>query len=651
MWLFGSDNAFGWRFGAALTGTLSILIIALIAQALFKSTALGGVAGLLTAIDGHHLVHSRTSLLDIFLMFWVVAAFGCLLLDRSDGRRRLAAKIARLTGSSGVPHPARLLYGPWVLWRPWRLAAGVCLGLAVGTKWSALAFVAVFGLMCVLWDLSARRAAGITEWFPAGVLRDGVPAFFTMIPVAALTYLASWTGWLRSDNAYDRHWAASNPSERWGWLPDWLRSLAEYHRSAYAFHNGLHSEHPYESNAWTWLFMGRPTSFYYHSEEAGHGACHAVNRCSEAVTVVGNPLIWWAAAASLLVLLFCWAGRRDWRAGAILAGVAAGYLPWFLYPERHHLLLLRHFLPAIPGTRTDLHARAGAGPADGPALAPPPRRSGGRAVCRGRPLGLGVLPAGLDRRADRLQPVALADVDAELDLMQARHTTFPDAESGHEVREAVTELLAAMPAWSNITDILVAQHQSDPQRALYAVKRNGSWSDVSAAELLGQVTALAKGLMASGIGAGDTVAVMSKTRFEWTVVDLAGWFAGAVVVPIYETSSPLQVQWILQDSAAKMVFAEDAAKEAVVRQAMSGLPAELPVCRLDGSGDGLAQLTAVGSAVTDEELELRRTSRGMQDAASWSTPRAPPDGRAAASSATATSPNWRSTRWSSCRRS
>ena len=334
MWLFGSDNAFGWRFGAALTGTLSILIIALIAQALFKSTALGGVAGLLTAIDGHHLVHSRTSLLDIFLMFWVVAAFGCLLLDRSDGRRRLAAKIARLTGSSGVPHPARLLYGPWVLWRPWRLAAGVCLGLAVGTKWSALAFVAVFGLMCVLWDLSARRAAGITEWFPAGVLRDGVPAFFTMIPVAALTYLASWTGWLRSDNAYDRHWAASNPSERWGWLPDWLRSLAEYHRSAYAFHNGLHSEHPYESNAWTWLFMGRPTSFYYHSEEAGHGACHAVNRCSEAVTVVGNPLIWWAAAASLLVLLFCWVGRRDWRAGAILAGVAAGYLPWFLYPER-----------------------------------------------------------------------------------------------------------------------------------------------------------------------------------------------------------------------------------------------------------------------------------------------------------------------------
>ena len=173
-----------------------------------------------------------------------------------------------------------------------------------------------------------------------------------------------------------------------------------------------------------------------------------------------------------------------------------------------------------------------------------------------------------------------------------------------------------MPAGSNLTDILVAQHQRDPQRALYAVKRDGAWSDVSAAELLAQVSAVAKGLMASGIAAGDTIAVMSKTRFEWTVVDLAGWFAGAVVVPIYETSSPHQVQWILQDSAAKLVFAEDAAKAAVVRQAMSGLPAALPVWQLDGKADGLAELEARGTAVTDEELEVRRTSRGMQDAAS-----------------------------------
>lgn len=344
MALFGSDNGFGWRFAAALTGTLTVLLVGLIAARLFRSPLLGGIAGLLLAVDGHHLVLSRTSLLDVFLTFWVAAAFGALLLDRDDGRRRLARALsARLEAAPTTPAgPApsaalssgqRLLYGPWLLWRPWRLAAGILLGLAVGTKWSALAFVAVFGLMTVLWDVGARRTAGIRRWKTAGLLRDGVPAFLTLIPAAALTYLATWTGWFRSTDAYGRNWAQENPSEAWGWLPQSLRSLAEYHRSAYAFHTGLSSEHSYESGPWEWLFMLRPTLFYYDSPEPGANGC-VWDSCSAAVTSVGNPLIWWAGALSLLVLLFHWIGRRDWRAGAVLAGLAAGYLPWFAYPER-----------------------------------------------------------------------------------------------------------------------------------------------------------------------------------------------------------------------------------------------------------------------------------------------------------------------------
>lgn len=341
MLLFGPGSSFGWRFSAALAGTLSILMIALIAQKLFGSVTLGGLAGLLTAVDGHHLVHSRTALLDVFLMFWIVAAFGALLLDREYGRRRLAARLAALArrgGSSGdspggVPHPARLLYGPYLGWRPWRIAAGVLLGLAVGTKWSALAFIAVFGIMTVLWDMNARRVAGIRHWAIGGALRDGVPAFLAMVPVAAAAYTATWTGWFLSADAYDRQWARTNPSGLWDWLPDSLRSLAEYHRSAYEFHQGLDSDHPYKSSAWTWLFMGRPTSFFYETPPQGTGSCD-VSNCSSAVLVSGNPLIWWAAALSLLVALFYWIGRRDWRAGAVLSGIAAGYLPWFLYPDR-----------------------------------------------------------------------------------------------------------------------------------------------------------------------------------------------------------------------------------------------------------------------------------------------------------------------------
>ena len=373
MELFGADSSFGWRFSAALTGTLTVLLVGLIAVRLFRSPLLGGIAGLLLAVDGHHLVLSRTSLLDVFLAFWVVAAFGALLLDRDDGRRRLARRLSAAAGG-GAPPGSALLYGPWLLWRPWRLASGVLLGLAVGTKWSALAFVAVFGLMTVLWDVNARRVAGIRFWAGAGLLKDGVPAFFTVIPAAALTYLASWTGWLRSTNAYGRNWAQDNPSDTWGWLPDPLRSLAEYHRSAYTFHNNLSSEHAYESSAWTWLFMGRPTSFFYESSTLGVDGC-AADSCSTAISSVGNPLIWWSAALSLLVLLFCWLGRRDWRAGAVLAGIAAGYLPWFAYPERTTfffyavsfepflILALTFVLGLVLGRRTDPPARRRTGAA------------------------------------------------------------------------------------------------------------------------------------------------------------------------------------------------------------------------------------------------------------------------------------------------
>ncbi|WP_423184030.1 dolichyl-phosphate-mannose--protein mannosyltransferase [Arthrobacter sp. NyZ413] len=335
MWLFGSDNSFGWRFSAALTGTLSIFLLALIALKLFRSHILGAISGLLLAIDGHHLVMSRTSLLDIFLMFWLLAAFGALLMDRDDGRRRLAARLAALARASkdGRPTAFQLASGPRLGFRWWRLAAGVCLGLAVGTKWSALFFVAVFGLMTVFWDMSARRIAGIRSWPSSAIIKDGIPAFFTMIPVAAAVYLSTWTGWFLSKDAYYRTWADSNPSATWGWIPGPLRSLAYYHMQAYNFHQSLSAPHPYQSSPWTWLVMGRPTSFYYESPQPGTPGCTVPN-CTSAILSVGNPVIWWGATIALFVVLFWWAGRRDWRAGAILSGMAAGYLPWFMYPDR-----------------------------------------------------------------------------------------------------------------------------------------------------------------------------------------------------------------------------------------------------------------------------------------------------------------------------
>ncbi|WP_395939445.1 dolichyl-phosphate-mannose--protein mannosyltransferase [Arthrobacter alpinus] len=333
MWLFGPDSTFGWRFSAALVGTLSIFVLALIAQKMFRSTILGAVAGLLFAVDGHAIVQSRTSLLDIFVMFWALLAFGALLLDRDDGRRRLAARLSTLAKAHGGVPGKNLLYGPWLGVRWWRLAAGVSLGLCAGTKWSGLFFLAAFGLMTVVWDMSARRIAGIKYWVAGAIVKDGIFAFVSVVPVAALTYLATWTGWFLSKDAYDRNWAASNPSTTWGWIPDALRSLWHYHSTAYNFHTGLDSDHPYKANAWSWFVMGRPTSFYSQYPVKGEDGCTA-DKCAAMITSLGNPLIWWGGSLAILFLIGVWIAKRDWRAGAILVGFAAGYVPWLLYPSR-----------------------------------------------------------------------------------------------------------------------------------------------------------------------------------------------------------------------------------------------------------------------------------------------------------------------------
>lgn len=326
-WLFGIDSSFGWRFSAAVVGTLMVLILARTARRMFNSTLLGCTAGLLLAVDGHHLVLSRTGILDIFLAFWVLCAFALLVIDRDVGRRKAAHLVAmqRLRGD-----PVGL-FGPWLGVRPLRLAAAVCLGLACGVKWSGLYFTAAFCLMTVLWDVGTRRAIGAREPFWGAVVKDGLPAAVTMLPIVLVTYVASWIPWMRSKDAYFRDWGAAHPSDTW--VPDVLRSLWHYHQDMWAFHTSLASSHPYMTKPWAWLFNTRPTSFFYEGSKKGESGCD-VEACSKAITSLGNPVIWWAGALALGVLVVVWIGRRDWRAGAILAAFAAGWLPWFQYPER-----------------------------------------------------------------------------------------------------------------------------------------------------------------------------------------------------------------------------------------------------------------------------------------------------------------------------
>ena len=335
--LFGADSSVGWRFSVCVIGVLSIVMLGRVARRLFRSSVLGTIAAILLTIEGHHFVHSRTGLLDIVVMFFALAAFAALLLDRDRTRERLAVRAAAQIPLSPTGHPlphTATWRGPSMGWRPWRWLAGIALGLAAGTKWSGLYFLIVFGLLTVLWDIGARRTIGVHRWISTGLWRDGIPAFVAMVPTAVVTYVASWTGWFRSDTGYHRSWALTHPADpRWTWVPDAVRSWWNYHAQILDFHRGLSTPHAYQSSPWSWMVMGRPTSFFAEYPKLGQDGCD-IDMCARIITPIGTVTIWWLATASLAVLAFRWALRRDWRAGAILAGYAGGFFPWFLLGDR-----------------------------------------------------------------------------------------------------------------------------------------------------------------------------------------------------------------------------------------------------------------------------------------------------------------------------
>ncbi|MCU1576907.1 MAG: long-chain fatty acid--CoA ligase [Leifsonia sp.] len=164
---------------------------------------------------------------------------------------------------------------------------------------------------------------------------------------------------------------------------------------------------------------------------------------------------------------------------------------------------------------------------------------------------------------------------------------------------------------ANATDLLIERVAATPDAALFSLPKDGGWVDVSSAEFLRQVIALAKGLVASGIEPGDKIGLMCKTRYEWTLIDFATWFAGAILVPVYETSSPSQVQWNLSDSGAIAIMLETADHFARFDEVHPDLPLINHVWQID-LGD-LDKLAAAGIDVSDDEIERRRNIARGED--------------------------------------
>ncbi len=360
---FGMDP-FGWRIMSALVGSLMILVMVRLVRRLTGSTLLGCVAGLLLCFDGMQLVLSRLALLDIFLAFWLLLAVHCLVVDRDWTRSRMAASDEVTAWGP--------LKGLW--FRPWRLLAGICFGLAIGTKWSALWPLAAFGILVWIWDSGARRSLGVRGAVWRSAVVDGVPAFFHLVVVAFIVYVATWTGWLVHAHEYEEHLSSTQYREFDAWdgsckdehldsegitktedrqwpsarEPDaegvgeaWqsLRSLFYYHQDVYTFHTIFLncSEHTYASDPSGWPVLSRVVGVNVENDiKPGTKGCLAAedSHCIREVVLLGTPLLWWAGAVALIYGFLAWLGKRDWRYGVALVGALSTWLPWQLNDDR-----------------------------------------------------------------------------------------------------------------------------------------------------------------------------------------------------------------------------------------------------------------------------------------------------------------------------
>jgi dolichyl-phosphate-mannose--protein O-mannosyl transferase len=275
--IFG-DNEFGWRFATALVGTLLILLFARLVHILFFSPLLTAMAAALMAMDGLLLVHSRTALLDLFLTFFVLLAVYL-----------------------------------WHRQRHWY--AAIAIGLALGTKWSALYFLLAMALVSLYRVFSSHSGREL--------IRPSLVKFaqYGLLPI--VVYVSTWSGWFISKRGWDRSWS-----------PNVFLSWWHYHAEMLGFHTGLTEKHSYQANPWSWMIMGRPTSFFYDSPQG----CESKN-CAQEILAIGTPILWWLGTIAVAVVIGYWIVSMYRRStggvlNLIVLGIIAGYLPWFFFQQR-----------------------------------------------------------------------------------------------------------------------------------------------------------------------------------------------------------------------------------------------------------------------------------------------------------------------------
>ncbi|WP_040085323.1 dolichyl-phosphate-mannose--protein mannosyltransferase [Corynebacterium humireducens] len=320
----------GWRVMVAFFGAATVVMTMLLVRRLAGSWQVATFAGFIAVLDGVLLVASRFGMLDIFQVFFIVAAAFALVNDHEQVRARLHA--AWLEGRMGDSP-----LGPRLGFRWWRFTAGVALGLALGVKWSGLYYMAFFGLMAVFMDAALRRRYAVPRPFLGALLRDAVPAFASLVVLPVLLYLWTWRAWFAGETSVYRHAKVDGQMDAGilrKVLPDWAAGFWHYHQSVLNFHaslttSGGHS-HPWDSKPWSWLVASRPI-LYFSSTGID---CSAGGECRRMIYLFGTPAIWWLTVPVLLWAVWCLVIRRDRRFLIPVVAFVAGFLPWLIGYDR-----------------------------------------------------------------------------------------------------------------------------------------------------------------------------------------------------------------------------------------------------------------------------------------------------------------------------
>jgi dolichyl-phosphate-mannose--protein O-mannosyl transferase len=318
---FGVDP-FGWRVGAAVTGTLTVMLLAGIVQLLWASPIWTFAGGLLLATESLNFVQSRTGILDIFVAFWIVLGFLLLLLDKRWIERRTPDPSVP-PGVAGDGDPPRRRRLPAPLWRPWRFAAGAALGAGVATKWSGLMGIFAAVALSFGWEVVRRKRFGSKSPLLNTITAEGFGLVLAYLLLPFVVYVASYTAWFL-------HFGFD--LGRWVELQG---SMARFHTDLPLVNEEGQPSHGYLSTPWQWIFLRRPV-FYYGVYSEGF---------RQVIYANGNPAIFWGSILAIPYVAYAWWRRRDWRAGYIVVAIAGLYLPWFLVSRPQFLFYATPITP------------------------------------------------------------------------------------------------------------------------------------------------------------------------------------------------------------------------------------------------------------------------------------------------------------------